>query len=208
MAIFGIGRKKRKKEVEREINEQRKEEQRRKQNEAELDPSVIEQGVQDRERQIESRVEQERPMQDEQRQRFRQEALADVTQDIPGMTDQEKRALQETANAQIRGQVQNYSRMLAGQMSKSGVRGGAAIAPQLDLVQKGFASQNQFQRDLLEREHDTKLQKLAAYMASRQGLTAEDILKRQQYADEISSAEDRARQKQLIQLMEQQFRRV
>lgn len=136
----------------------------------------------------------DQPRRESQRDQFRKESLEDVTTDVPGMSEQQKLAMRESANSQINNQVQNYSRILASQAGGRGIRGGAAASPQIDLAEKGLQAQNQFQRDLIGQDYDMAMKNKAAYMASLEGRQADDILRRQQYLDYITGKQDQARQ--------------
>jgi len=134
------------------------------------------------------------PRREQVREKAKQQAYEDVTTDIPGMSDQQRRGLQETANAQIRNQVNNYSRVLASQAGAQGRRGGTAAAQQMELSQQGMNAQNQFQRDLMEKDFDIAMKKLAAYLASMEGSKAEDILRRGQRYDYLTGRQNQAKQ--------------
>lgn len=196
--MFGRIRKKRRMREEREREARVKEEQEKQRRQQELaaaqDPVKIGQDLQATQEQVGQVMQADEPRRQEQREQFQQEAYEDVTRDIPGMSDEQKRAMRESANAAINSQVQNYSRMLASQSGQRGVRGGAAAAPQVELAEKGIQAQNQFQRDLVEKDADMAMKKLAAYMASLEGKGAEDIIRRQQYFDYITGQQDKAKQ--------------
>lgn len=189
--VFGRIRKKReKKEREERLREQQIQNQI---NQAQ-DPAKIGQEYQNLEDQYRETEKANQPYDEEKREGFKKEAYEDVTTPIPGMSEEKKRALKESANAQIDSQVQNYQRNLASQSGMSGVRGGAAAAPQIALAKQGLQALNQFQRDLLGKDEDVAMQKLAAYMASLEGKTASDLLKKQQYLDYITGKQAQNKQ--------------
>lgn len=192
--MFGRIRKKRRMREEREREARVAEDRRRQELAAAQNPVKIGQDLQATQQQVGQVMESDEPRRQQQREQFQQEAYQDVTRDIPGMSDEQKRAMKESANAAINSQVQNYSRMLASQAGQRGVRGGAAAAPQVELAEKGMQAQNQFQRDLVEKDADMAMKKLAAYMASLEGKGAEDIIRRQQYFDYITGQQDKAKQ--------------
>jgi hypothetical protein len=130
----------------------------------------------------------------EQREKFGEEALEDVNRPMQGLSPQEKTALQESANAQINKQVQKYSRQMGSQAGQRGIRGGAGAAPQQELGIQAMEAQNQFQRDLADKDTDLKFKRLAAYLAGKEGRTAEDLIRRQQGVDWLSSQRERRRQ--------------
>lgn len=130
----------------------------------------------------------------EEREKNKEEAMSDVTTETPGISDKHRRALQENANAKINSQVQNYSRNIASQTGRAGIRGGAAMAPQQELAGMGIQGQNQFQRDLLDKDQDVAMQRLASFIASLEGKTADDILRREQIMSWLTSQSDKKKQ--------------
>lgn len=205
--IFGRKRKRRKRE-EREERKKIEEGRLRQQVAASQDPSKIGEELQSVQGQITKLDVEDQPRREQERGRAREEAYGDVTTEIPGMSENQKAAMRQSANAQIDSQIQNYQRNLASQSSRSGVRGGAAAAPQLALAQQGLNAQNQFQRDLVEKDADTSLRKLAAYMGSLEGKTGEDILRRQQYFDYITGRQAQKKEDVYGQYYGNQMRRV
>ena len=124
------------------------------------------------------------------RNQFREETLRDLSTNIPGLTPQQRQAMQETANKQIGGQLENYSRMLASQQGARGVRGGKA---QAGLRRGALNAQGDFLRDLTEKDAQLAMQKLGAYLTGLEGKTAQDILQRQQYMDYLTGEQERRR---------------
>lgn len=192
--MFGRLRRKREKQRKEREREARVDAQRQQELAQQQDPAKIGQNIQQIDQTVSGLMEQRQPEIDANRGRFEEQAYEEATKETPGMSDQRRRALQESANAQINSQVQNYSRMLASQSGQRGIRGGAAEAPQQALYQQGLQAQNQFQRDLVDKNEQQSMQRLAAYMASLQGKTAEDLLRRQQLQDLIYGGQDKARQ--------------
>lgn len=123
---------------------------------------------------------QETQRQKEAREGHKAEAKEDVTTEMPGLTPQQRQAMQESANMQIGGHLDNYSKMLASSQGARGVRGGKA---QADLRRQALNAQNQVTRDLNEKDADLAMQRLAAYLSSLEGKQAADILNRQQAQD-------------------------
>lgn len=189
-------RRERRRRSEQRAEERRTQEQQKIQKEvaAAQDPQKIGEQLGEIQEQVSKVDVADEPQRAAKRGRFREEAFEDVTTEIPGLSEAQKQAMRESANAQINKQVQNYSRILASQAGRGGVRGGAAAAPQAELAQKGLDATAQFQRDLVEKDADVALKKLAAYMASLEGKTAEDVIRRQQYFDYITGKQDKARQ--------------
>ena len=190
MAFGRIRRKRRKQEEEQRRREAQIQEQIRQSQ----DPTKIAEEYQGFEEQYRESEEANKPYEEGKREEFKEQSYQDVTTDIPGMSEDQKRAMKESANAQIDSQIQNYQRTLASQSGMSGVRGGAAAAPQISLAKQGLQAQNQFQRDLIEKDADVAMQKLAAYMASLEGKTAADLLKKQQYIDYITGKQAQNKQ--------------
>lgn len=133
----------------------------------------------------------EQGQRDVQREAHKASSYEDVTTELPGMSSAQKLAMQESANTAINNQIQNYSRQLASRSGQAGVRGGAAQNPQIDLASQGMQAQLQFQRDLVEKDSDIAQQRLAAYLASVEGKSAEDILRDQQYLDWLTASKDK-----------------
>ena len=124
------------------------------------------------------------------RQGFKEEALKDVTTELPGLTPKARQAMQESANRQIGAQLQNYSRMLASSQGNRGVRGGHA---QSDLRRQALDAQNQVRRDLNEQDAGLAMQRLAAYLSAVEGRSSEDILRQQQFRDYLTGEQERRR---------------
>jgi len=206
--MFGRIRKKREKKRKKKAAQQAEQQKLKEEAAASQDPQKIGEELQTVQEQVGQADVADQPRREEQREQHKTEAYEDVTTEIPGMSDAQKRAMQESANAQIDSQVQNYARQMAGGISRSGQRGGTAYAQQADLAQKGMAAQNQFQRDLVEKDSDMAMKKLAAYMASLEGKTAEDILRRQQYFDYITGKQDKNKQDVYWQYYGNKFNKV
>lgn len=185
--MFGRIHKKREKRHKKREEERKRQEALKQQAAEAQDPEKMKEEFQQTENLVSDLQAGESERLAQQREDAKKQAMEEVTTEIPGMSPERKRALQESANAKIDSQVQNYQRMMASQMGKAGVRGGAAYAPQYEIASKGLQAQQQFQRDLLEQDEQVALQKLAAYMASLEGKTAEDILRRQQILDYLQS---------------------
>jgi len=172
------------------------------------DPTKIGQEYQGLEDQYRESEQANQPYDKEKREGFKEEAYEDVTTDMPGMSEEEKRAIKESANAQIDSQIQNYQRTLASQSGISGVRGGAAAAPQMALAKQGLQAQNQFLRDLTEQNAEQKMKQLAAYLSSLEGKTAADLLKKQQYLDYITGKQAQNKQDVYNQYYGKDYRNV
>lgn len=128
------------------------------------------------------------------REGYKQEAKSDLSTEMQGLTPAQKLAMQETASNQINNQIQNYSRMASSKMGAAGVRGGAANAMQSELMDKGVEATNQFNRDLTELDANKAMEKLAAYLSMIEGRQADDVLKRQQYYDQLTGEKQKKRE--------------
>lgn len=122
----------------------------------------------------------EKARQQEKREGNKAEAKEDVTTELPGLDPKARQAMQESANMQIGGHLDNYSRMAASSSGSRGVRGGKA---QADLRRQALNAQNQVTRDLNEQDYDAYMKRLAAYISSLEGKGAQDILNDQQAMD-------------------------
>lgn len=130
----------------------------------------------------------------EAREGYKEEARQDVTTDMPGLTPNQRRQLQQSANSQINKQVQSYKRSMSSNQGRRGVRGGAAFAQQAEIARQGMDAQNQFQRDLVEKDTDLAMRRLAAYLAQVEGRTAQDILRTGQYFDYLTGKQQQGKQ--------------
>jgi hypothetical protein len=157
---------------------------------------------------VEALVQREKFQADKERQGYRQEAREDVTQDFQGLTDQQRRALQESANAQINKMLQSEGRRIASASGGRGVRGGTSIAPQIDLSRRGLEAQSQVQRDLVERDTDLAMRRLAAYLANIEGRSAQQLLRRGQFLDYVTGRQQQGREAAMRKYMENLFGRV
>lgn len=123
------------------------------------------------------------------------EGTATVTEEMPGMSDVHKRALQESANNQISNATQNQARLASSKMGASGVRGGAANAVQSEIQDKGLQARNQFNRDLMVQNEEKANQQLAAKIAWIQGQEGSNILNDAGAADYLLGERDKNRGK-------------
>ena len=126
----------------------------------------------------------------EAREGFKKDAMEDINTPMAGLTPQQRTSMQESANRQIGGHLQNYSQMLASSQGARGVRGGKA---QADLRRRALDAQNQVTRDLNQQDSDLSMQRLAAYLNSVEGRSAQDLLQRQQYRDFLLGEQERKR---------------
>jgi len=131
---------------------------------------------------------------EEEREKHKQESEEDVTTKLPGLDEETKAAMRASANTAISRQISDASRRMASQSGRMGVKGGAAMNPQSELYGSGLEAQMQFQRDLAEQDSDVAMKRLAAYLASLEGKSAESVLRRQQYIDYILSKQAQNKQ--------------
>lgn len=192
-SIVGINKHKMKEELEK-LSKQRNKEQLVENVQKASDPEQIKADYEEITNVVEPLVQKERLQSDVEREQFRGEAEGDVTKELPGLTDKQRRSLQESANSQINKQVQNYKRMLASTSGRRGIRGGAAAAPQLEVARQGLDAQNQFQRDLVEKDSDLAMRRLAAYLSNIEGRSAEQLLRRGQLFDYVTGRQQQGLQ--------------
>ena len=118
----------------------------------------------------------------------KQQAMEEVTTPTQGLTPVQRQSMQETANKQIGGQLQNYQKMLSGSQGWRGVRGGKG---QSDVNRQALNAQTQVQRDLNIQDADLSMQRLAAYLSSLRGKESDEVLKNQKYWDYITGQQDK-----------------
>jgi len=134
-----------------------------------------------------------------------QESIQEVNTLVQGLTDFQRRQLQETASSQIDKDTQNYSRQLASGSGARGVRGGSAQAQQLALQDKALDARRQFERDIGEKDIDIAMQKLAAALASTEGKQAQDIGAQAEARDYMEAQREKKRQQALGQVYNKQY---
>lgn len=158
------------------------------------DPTKIVENYKQTEEQVEPLIEADKEKRAADREKYKVEAKEDVTTELPGLTDNQRRQLQQSANAQINKQVQKYKRSMASQMGRRGVRGGAAFAPQAEIARSGLEAQNQYQRDLTEYDVDLAMRRLAGYLAGIEGRSAQDLIRRGQFFDYLTGRQQQGQQ--------------
>jgi hypothetical protein len=124
------------------------------------------------------------------REEHKKEAMSDVTTPTQGLTPQQRQTMQESANKQLSGQLQNYSKMLSSSQGWRGVRGGKG---QADVNRQALNAQTQIQRDLNLQDADLSMQRLAAYLSSLEGKEANELLRNQKYWDYVVGQQDKRR---------------
>lgn len=133
------------------------------------------------------------------------ESIQEVSTPVQGLSDFQRRQLQETASNQINKDTQNYSRQLASSAGARGVRGGSAQAQQMALQDKALDARRQFERDIGEKDIDIAMQKLAAALASTEGKQAQQIGAQAEARDYIEAQKEKKRQQALSQVYNKQY---
>jgi hypothetical protein len=134
-----------------------------------------------------------------------QESINEVSTPVKGLSDFERRQLQETASNQIGKDTQNYSRQLASSAGKRGVRGGSAQAQQLALQDRALDARRQFERDIGEKDIDIAMQKLGAALASTEGKQAQEIGAQAEARDYMEAQREKKRQQALAKIYNNQY---
>jgi hypothetical protein len=102
-----------------------------------------------------------------------------------GLTNEQSQNMRNQQQQQVNRDIQNYNRMLSGQQSVKGVRGGVNAAQQAELARVGSESMTDFERGLNDLEAQNSFKKLIAQYVARQGAGAEQSLLNQQAYDKI-----------------------
>lgn len=125
-----------------------------------------------------------------------------------GLTQPQRTAMQESANAQINRDIQGYNRRLVSQQGHRGVAGGAAFAQQQDLARAGLDAQQQMQRDLTSLDADLALKKMAAAYNIEQGEVGQSLMRQQMAQDALGAYDQKKYQKWLSEQANKLFQRV
>lgn len=131
-----------------------------------------------------------------------------LSRNYPGISAEDKLAMEETAKSQINRDLQKYNRQLLAQQGRKGITGGAAQTQQSDLSRYGLEAQGQFQRDLAKLDYDYKMKKLASAIALEQGAVSEDILRNQTASEMIKAYNEQNYQKYLADQANKLFQRI
>lgn len=190
--MFGYHRRKREKRRKKEAKKL-KQQQEQKQREDEVQkientPIPTKEEVQAVEQSANELAAQEQERLDTKREQNKEQVKQDLNEPMTGLDPKARQAMQESANIQIGGHLDNYSKMLASSQGSRGVRGGKA---QADLRRQALNAQNQVTRDLNIEEVQAAKEKLAAYLGMLEGKTAQDILTKQQYQDWLTGQQDK-----------------
>lgn len=131
-----------------------------------------------------------------------------INRDYKGLSDNQRRVLQESSDAQINKDIQGYEKRLLAQQGRRGVKGGAAYAQQQDLARLGAEAQQQMQRDLSALDADLVMRKIAAAYNVEQGEVAQEALRQQMARDVLGSYDQRKYQKWLAEQANRLFQRI
>jgi hypothetical protein len=118
-----------------------------------------------------------------------------MSQEVEGLNPKQRLALQESANAQIGGDLAGARRQLAAQQGRRGVSGGAAFAQQQEINKAAQDKQSEFQRDLTNLDAEQSMKKLAALFNIEQGFVGQDLYNEQAARDLLESREEKQRLK-------------
>jgi len=129
------------------------------------------------------------------RQKGKARAEEVFSRDVQGLTPEQKKNMESTAQRRLNRDMQGYERKLLAQQGRQGIKGGAAYAQQADLARIGADAQGQYQRDLSQLDSDLSLKKLAAMFNIEEGEAAQAQLDRQLAIDEANLENERIRQR-------------
>jgi len=149
-----------------------------------------------------------RPERDARRQEHLRTSREEVTQEMPGLTDRQRLALQEKASAQIARDMDRYNREILSSAGARGMRGGSVYAQQKDLAERGLEARKNFERDLAEKDIDLQQQRLAATLAQTEGKVAQDLAEEQKAQDWLEARREQRRQQALGRARQQDYNRV
>ncbi len=132
----------------------------------------------------------------------------EVTQDIPGLTPQQRRVLQEQAAAEIDRDFDRYNREILSSAGSRGMRGGTVFAQQKDLAERSAEAKRGVQRDLNREDIDLQNQRLAASLAQTEGKVSQDLAEEQKAQDWLEARREQRRQQALGRARQQDYNRV
>lgn len=145
---------------------------------------------------------------DTRRQQHMEQSKKEVTQEMPGLTDQQRRALQEKASAQISRDMDNYSRQINSSAGGRGMRGGTVSAQQRDLMRKGLEARQGFERDLTDKDIDLQMQRLGATLTSTEGKVAQDVAESQKAQDWLEARRQEKRNQAMGRVRQHEYNRI
>ena len=207
--MFGYHRRKRekkRKKAAKKVAEQQKQ-QAMQQEAADIENTSLptEQEVQTVDDRANALAEKENQRLKEAREGHKKEAMEDINTPVQGLDPKARQAMQESANAQIGGHLQNYSRMLASSQGARGVRGGKA---QSDLRRGALNAQNEVTRDITQQDIELAKEKLGAYLTSLEGKQANNILNKQQARDLLLGEQEKKKNSKWTQYNNKYFNKV
>lgn len=129
----------------------------------------------------------------------REQATQMINNPPEGLTQKEKENYRNQHQSQIQRDLSNYNRMLQGQQSVKGVRGGATQNAQMQLQRMARDATGDFERNLFDLDQQTALKKLAAQFSAMQGGAAENALTNQTAWDKIMGYLQNQNQRKLAQ---------
>jgi len=128
---------------------------------------------------------------------YRAEERTDIEQsidrDFKGLTDEQKAAMQETANKQISQQAQRSNRQLQSEAGQRGFVGGDD-AMKMETVRLASEAQGQFARDLTTMDADVALQKLTTALIMEESRAADRLLMDAGFRNELIALMDKDKQ--------------
>jgi hypothetical protein len=191
--MFGFGKYKRQERKARKERKNLKNERR----ELESDLPRLEREREESQRPvIEQRAQQAKEQRNTARAEGRKYGEEVFNRDVQGLTPEHRRAIQHSANMNIKRNQQTANRKLLAQQGSRGIKGGAAYAQQADLNRQGQELRGQVERDTNQLDADMKIKKLAAQFGVEQGEAAQQGMDRQIAKDELDLNEEKRRQRQ------------
>lgn len=125
-----------------------------------------------------------------------------------GLEEKDRENLRNQQKTQIDRDIQNYNRMLGGQQSVRGIRGGVTAAQQADLARMGRESMTDFERGLSDLDTQLAMKKLVAKFGNIEGSKGEQALINQQAYDKILGYLQNENQRKLAQRADQFFYKI
>lgn len=129
----------------------------------------------------------------------RDEATRMLENPPQGLTNAQRDNYRNQHQSQVQRDLSNYNRMLQGQQSVKGVRGGATQNAQMALQRMAQDATSDFERNLFDLDQQTALKKLAAQFSALQGGAAENALTNQTAWDKIMGYLQNQNQRRLAQ---------
>lgn len=131
-------------------------------------------------------------------------------QNIKGLSDEKRNAMQYEANKAIQRSHQSANRKLLGDQSMRGIggQGGVGYAQQKDLLKLANEAQGGVHRDLDKLNEDLRMKNIAAIFAGEQGEASQYQLDKQLALDELKLDDERKRQRQFEDQFSKLFSRI